>query len=268
MNTTRRWSVVLVFCLLSAKSMAAEPLTIAAAADLRFALAAILTAFQAQQPAEMAIPQVIYGSSGKISSQIQQGAPYDVFFSADHRYTQMLFQAGLTTDPGTVYAHGRIVLYSKVHDVQQLRLTDLTAPQFRYIAIAQPEHAPYGDRAKQALVAAGVWTQLTAKMVYGENIAQAAQMAQTGAADLAIIALALVQQPATTDTAQTKPAVTGNYQLIDASWHQPLLQSYTLTKRGAHNPQAQQLLKFIASPQAQQILQQYGFELPKPPVQP
>lgn len=266
MTTGSRWLVVLSFCLATTKPMAAEPLTIAAASDLRHALTAILEAFQAGQPAGMAVPQVIYGSSGKISSQIQQGAPYDVFFSADQNYTQMLFQAGLTADAGTVYGHGRLVLYSTVHDVQQLRLADLTALQFRHIAIAQPEHAPYGERARQALAAAGVWPQLATKMVYGENIAQAAQMAQTGAADIAIIALALVKQP--TDSLEETPPVSGNYQLLDASVHQPLLQSYTLTLRGARKPQAQQLLRFVASPAAQHILQQYGLGLSQPEVQP
>lgn len=238
-----------------AAETATAPLMIAAAADLRDALPQILAEFQAQQPSDQRPPQVIYGSSGKISSQMQQGAPYQLFFSADRRFTEPLYRAGLTTDAGTWYASGRLVLWSAVHDVQTLRLQDLTAPRFRHLAIAQPAHAPYGERAQQALTAAGVWSQLQAKLVYGENIAQTAQMAQSGAADVAIIALSLVKK-----RPQLAPA---NYRLIDTSTYQPLQQTYALTHAGAKHPQAAALLRFMQSARARQILLDYGFALPQ-----
>ena len=134
---------------------------------------------------------------------------------------------------------------------------------YHKIAIAQPSHAPYGERAKQSLQTAGVWSQLAPKLVFGENIAQTAQLAQSGAADVAIIALSLVKNPHLAASA-TNNNHAEHYQLLDEATYQPLLQTYTLTHSGAQKPRALQLLKFMQSQQAQQILLHYGFELPKP----
>lgn len=248
----------LLLSLACSSVLAQDKLTIAAASDLRFALDDIVRVFKVTHAKELnGVPvQLIYGSSGKISNQIRQGAPFDLFFSADQRFTQELFQANLTTDAGTLYASGRLVLWSPQHDMRGVALAGLAQEKYRKIAIAQPSHAPYGERARQSLQSAGVWQQLQSKLVFGENIAQTAQLAQSGAADVAIIALSLVRNPhlATADS--------HHYQLIDPSSYQPLLQTYTLTKSGANKPQARLLARFIRSDQARQILQQYGFELP------
>ena len=256
---------LLLLCCLCSSALAAEKLTVAAASDLRFALNDILQAFTSQYPEQTSAQpiQVIYGSSGKISQQIRQSAPFDVFFSADQRFTQELYQAGLTRDAGTLFASGRLVLWSAKHDMRGVPLADLTLEKYHKIAIAQPSHAPYGERAKQSLQTAGVWSQLAPKLVFGENIAQTAQLAQSGAADVAIIALSLVKNPHLAASA-TNNNHAEHYQLLDEATYQPLLQTYTLTHSGAQKPRALQLLKFMQSQQAQQILLHYGFELPKP----
>lgn len=238
----------------AADSTAAERLTIAAAADLRFALADLLQQFaQAQQLSSEQVADVIYGSSGKLSSQLQQGAPYDLFFSADPRFTDQLFLAKVTTSRGTIFARGRLVLWSQTQVVHDLPLSGLTQAKFRHIALAQPQHAPYGERAQQVLQHAGVWQALQPKLVFGENVAQTAQLAKTGAVDAAFIALSLATHPSMTSL---KGA---NYQLIDASWHQPLRQTVAITQRGATKTLAAAFVVYLQSPAARQILQRYGF---------
>lgn len=263
MKALLRLFFALIFSGFGTSLLAEDKLTIAAASDLRFALDELLQVFQAQYAGEFPqlSLQVIYGSSGKISNQIRQGAPFDVFFSADQRYTTELYQAQLTADPGTLYARGRLVLWSSRFDMRGVGLKQLTQDKYGKIAIAQPSHAPYGERARQSLTAAGIWPQVESKLVFGENIAQTAQLAQSGAADVAIIALSLVKNPhLASGSGHTMAA---HYQLIDASSHQPLLQSYTFTKQGAQKPQARQLSTFMQSPAARQILTRYGFELPE-----
>jgi molybdate transport system substrate-binding protein len=260
MTILQRLVFALLFSGIWSSVSADDKLTIAAASDLRFALEDILRDFKAQYAKDLTgvSVQVIYGSSGKISNQIRQGAPFDVFFSADQRFTAELFQDHFTTDAGTVYARGRLVLWSPKHDMRAVALTALTREKYRKIAIAQPSHAPYGERARQSLTSAGVWSQLESKLVYGENIAQTAQLAQSGAADAAIIALSLVKNP------HLNAESSRQYQLIDASTHQPLLQSYVLTKTGASKKPAKQLVRFVGSNKAREILALYGFELPEP----
>ncbi len=260
MNLLLRLVFVLIFSAIWSNVAAQDKLTIAAASDLRFALEDILRDFKAEYAQDLMglSVQVIYGSSGKISNQIRQGAPFDVFFSADRHFTQELFRGNFTTDAGTVYAHGRLVLWSPQHDMRGVALTELTADKYLKIAIAQHLNVPNGERTRQSLVSAGVWSQLEHKLVYGENIAQTAQLAQSGAADVAIIALSLVKNRRIT------PVTAAHYQLLDASTHQPLLQSYALTKRGAEKLPAQLLVRHMASGKTRQVLAQYGFELPEP----
>ncbi|MDP1932792.1 MAG: molybdate ABC transporter substrate-binding protein, partial [Gammaproteobacteria bacterium] len=174
----------------------AENFTIVAASDLRYALDEIVAAYIAEHPEHQ--PSVIYGSSGQFHAQISNGAPYDLYFSADIVYPQMLHEAGLTADEPAIYALGRIVLWSANRDASTLHLSDLVRDDIRRIAIAQPEHAPYGQRAQEALEATGIWSTVQPKLVFGENIAHAAQMAESGAADIGIIALSLALFPTMT----------------------------------------------------------------------
>jgi len=165
--------VLFVVCtLLFAATAYAEKITIAAAADLKFAMDEILRGFKNTHPGNEV--NVIYGSSGKFHTQIQQGAPYDLFFSADISYPRELAKIGMASSEAKAYAFGRIVLWSNSMDAATMTLASLTDPTISRIAIANPKHAPYGKRAEEALRASGLWDRLQPKLVFGENIAHTA----------------------------------------------------------------------------------------------
>ncbi|MDZ7901389.1 MAG: molybdate ABC transporter substrate-binding protein [Rheinheimera sp.] len=136
-------------------------------------------------------------------------------------------------------------------------MSELTNPLYKRIAIAQPSHAPYGQRAKEALIATGNWSQIKDKIVFGENVAQSAQFANSGAVDIAIIALSLVNK-----AAENPEFAKGTYSLIDKTSHQPLQQTYVLTNDGEQKTTAKEFISFLNSRTAKHILQCYGFELP------
>lgn len=227
-------------------------ITIAAASDLKFAMDEIADAFRKARP--HAKVDVIYGSSGKFHTQIQQGAPFDLYFSADIAFPRGLEEKGLSAGPTRPYAFGRIVLWSPVMDATTMTLNDLTDPKIRKIAIANPRHAPYGMRAEEALRSVGVWDALQGKLVMGENIAQTAQFVQTGNAEVGIIALALALNPTL--------AQAGGYHLIDDTLHEPLEQGFIVTLRAKENRLAHAFADFMTSPETRAIMARYGFVLP------
>lgn len=227
---------------------ASEPMRIAAASDLRYALNDIIGVYRQEHP-DVNI-EVIYGSSGKMTTQIINGAPYDVFFSADISYPEKLKAHGMTATEPAVYAIGRIVIWSNTLEADSLTLEELTSETIRRIAIAQPSHAPYGLRAKEALQSAGVWEAVQDKLVFGENIAHTAQMAQSGAAQVGIIALSLARFP--------EMAKHGHH-LIDDGLHNPLTQGYVVTRHGGNKPQARAFADYMASEEAHDIMTRYGF---------
>ncbi|NDY93573.1 molybdate ABC transporter substrate-binding protein [Ideonella livida] len=230
----------------------AAPLTVAAAADLKFAMEEVVEAFKARQPgAEVA---VVYGSSGKFHTQIQQGAPYDLFFSADIALPQSLARAGLAASPVRPYAVGRLVLWSATRDARGMTLASLADPSITRVAIANPRHAPYGQRAEEALRAAGVWEQVAPKLVYGENIAQAAQFVQTGNAQVGVIAQSLALHP--------ELQARGGHALVPEALHSPLAQGFIITRRGQDHPLAVRLAEFMQTPVARGLMLKYGFALP------
>lgn len=230
----------------------AEKLTIAAAADLKFAMDDLVASFKKANPADEV--DVIYGSSGKFHTQIQQGAPYDMFFSADIGFPRELVAAGLAVSEVKPYAFGRIVLWSGSLDATKMTLASLADPGITRVAIANPKHAPYGRRAEEALKAAGVWEKVEPKLVYGENIAQTAQFVQTGNAQVGVIALSLALN--------AELANKGGYWLIPDSLHQPLEQGFVVTKRAARNGAAKRFADYIASKSARALMTKYGFLLP------
>ncbi len=231
---------------------AGGPLTLAAASDLRFALEEIIHEWDAQHPQENV--RVIYGSSGRFATQIRQGAPFDLYMSADAEYAVALHQDGFTAEPPQPYAIGRIVLWSRDRQLAEAGLGELAVTRPKRLAIARPSHAPYGARAQEALLASGVWATVEPTLVYGENISGTAQMAESGAADAAIIALSLALHP---DMQRQ-----GHYRLIDDSLHSLLLQAMVVTRRARDNRSAHRLAQFILAPEAQLILQKYGFAAP------
>ena len=230
----------------------AEKITVAAAADLKFAMDEIAVVFKKANPADAV--EIIYGSSGKFHTQIRQGAPYDLFFSADIEFPRELAKAGFAASAVVPYAVGRIVLWSPSVDASKLTLDDLADPKFSRIAIANPRHAPYGKRAEEALRARGLWEKVERKLVYGENIAHTAQFVQTGNAEVGIIALSLAMSP--------ELAAKGAYYLIPDKLHQPLEQGFIITKRAEGNGLAKRFADTISSPAARSIMTRYGFVLP------
>lgn len=238
--------------LLLAFSAHAGTITVAAAADLKFAMDEIITVFE-QTDADAKV-NVVYGSSGKFHAQIQQGAPYDLFFSADIGLPEELRKNGLAASKVEPYAFGRIVLWSPSLDAMKLTLARLDDPHITRIAIANPKHAPYGKRAEEALRASRVWDKVRHKLVYGENISQTAQFVQTGNAQIGIIALSLALNP--------ELASQGGFWLIPENLHAPLEQGFVITRQGANNPLAKRFADFMKSRPARTIMKKYGFVLP------
>jgi molybdate transport system substrate-binding protein len=229
----------------------AEKITIAAAADLKFAMDEIVAGFRKANPGDAV--DVIYGSSGKFHTQIQQGAPYDLYFSADIAFPRELARKGLAASEVRPYALGRIVLWSASLDATKMTLASLLDPAITRVAIANPKHAPYGKRAEEALRAAGLWEKVEPKLVYGENIAHTAQFVQTGNAQAGIIALSLALNP--------ELASKGGYWLIPDDLHEPLEQGYIITQRGADKALAERFAAYMASEPARAVMRAYGFVL-------
>jgi len=242
---------LLLYAQLSAVQ-ATQPLVIAAASDMRYAMTQLVAQYQSQYPQD--VLKMVYGSSGKFHAQIVNGAPFDLFFSADISYPEMLQKQGLTASPVYPYAVGRIALWSATRAADQLKLRDLLADDIKKIAIANPLHAPYGQRAKEALQQAGIWERVKPKLVYGENISHTAQLVASGAADIGIIALSLAMSPALQKL--------GGYSLIPKRLHKPLLQGFVITSHGRENPAAKRFAAFIRSADSLLILKSFGFALP------
>ncbi|VAW87098.1 Molybdenum ABC transporter, substrate-binding protein ModA [hydrothermal vent metagenome] len=248
-------SLIVTLLIVTGQVAASEKLTIAAASDLRYALTDIIALYKKDHPEQ--VVEVVFGSSGKMTNQIMNGAPYDVFFSADISYPEKLHTAGFTAGKVTAYALGRIVLWSHKKDASQLKLEDFLDASIKRIAIANPIHAPYGVRAKEALQAAGLWDAVQHKLVFGENIARTAQMIESEAADVGIIALSLALFPGLTRH---------GYRLIDDHLHHPLTQAYVVTQYGEANKAALAFVRFMEKEPVHTIMKQYGFSFPKKPA--
>jgi len=230
-----------------------QSLTIAAAADLRFALDEVLKPFRAAHPG--ARIDVIHGSSGKLATQIRNGAPFDVFLSADRAFADALHQEGLSTGEPRLYAVGHLVTWSTDPELGRQPLATLVRDaRVKRFAIANPEHAPYGMRAMEALRSQGLQDAAQPKLVLGDNIAQAAQFIETGAAQAGLIALSLVLSPALQGR--------GAYTRVPEAWHSPLEQAFVLTRRAKDNPLAHAFASHLDSPAARTTLRRYGFALP------
>lgn len=240
--------------LVTTRTLASEPL-VAAASDLKFALDEIAERFRADTGIAA---RIAYGSSGNFTRQIARGAPYEVFLSADEQFVGELHAQGLTRDAGDLYAIGRIVLFAPAGSPLEPdpNLDGLAkrvgAGQVGRFAIANPEHAPYGRAAEQALRARGLWEALRPKLVLGENVAQAAQFASGGDTEGGIIAYSLALSP--------ELRRRGTFALIPESMHAPLRQRMVLLQRAT--PAAERLYEYLRSPPSREILARYGFVLP------
>ena len=241
------------FALISASALAqTQELTVAAAADLRPALEQIAAGFQAASGAAI---KPIYGSSGNFYQQIQNGAPFDFFFSANADYPKKLESAGLTV-PGTYYeyARGKIVLMVPAGSTLDLKLglSLLLDPGVKKIAIADPSHAPYGQAAVAAMKAEKVYDQVSAKLVTGENISQAASFVLSGAADVGVVALSLALSAG--------PQV--RYAEVPAGDYPPIQQACVVLKSSKNGDLAAKFEGYLRSEEVRKIFERFGFEVP------
>ena len=228
----------------------AQNISIAAASDLKFALDSVISVYQNQHPTEKIY--ATYGSSGKFFEQIQYGAPFDLYFSADVSYPKKLKEKGFAISEVKTYGIGRIVIWSKKIDPNIEKMNSLRNPNLNKIAIANPEHAPYGERARESIIYYKLYDEVKSKFVFGENISQTAQFVQLGAADIGIVALSLALSP-------NMQKDDGKYYVIPEKSHKPLEQGYVILKHAKNNANAQKFYDFMASPKVIAILKHFGF---------
>ena len=232
----------------------AAEITIAAASDLTFAFKEVGVRFQKQTGDSI---KLSYGSSGNFFSQIMNGAPYDMFFSADVAYPKELEAAGLI-EPGSLYAYatGKLVIWvpskSKLDINRGLKV--LLDPAIGKIAIADPAHAPYGAAAVAAMRREGIYDQVKGKLVQGENVSQAAQFVESGNADVGLLALSL---------AMASPMKTaGRYFEIPPANYPPIIQAVVILKAAHDKTTSENFLKYLKEPSTVALMQQYGFAPP------
>ncbi len=227
-------------------------LRIGAAADLRFALEEVLARFREAHPGVDA--QASYGSSGTLLAQIENGAPFDVYLSADLAYAERLASAGLA-ERAFAYGVGRLVVWAPAGSglpVERLGMRALVDPSVRAVAIANPEHAPYGRAAVAAMRSLGVYGEVRNRLVLGESVAQAMQLVESGAADVGVVALALA----------LAPGADGRRWEVPADAHPEILQGGAVLHRAADPGLARAFVRFLLSPTGRAILERYGFEAP------
>jgi molybdate transport system substrate-binding protein len=239
----------------AAPAQPAAPATLAAASDLKFAIEEVAAQFQRKTGHHL---RLVFGSSGNFYSQILQGAPFHLFMSADEDFVFRLAEAGKTADRGRLYAYGRIGIMVPKGGVLRAdgELKDLAAAladgRLKKFAIASPDHAPYGMRAKEALQHAGLWSRIEPSLVIGENISQAAQFATSGSTQGGIIAYSLALAP--------QVGRLGDFALLPESWHKPLAQRMVLMRDAP--AAARDFYSFLATPEAQAIMVKHGFSMP------
>ena len=242
--------------MLLASATAHAQTLVVAASDLRFAMEDLTGLFEKQTGKRI---NVVYGSSGNFYRQIEQGAPFELFFSADESYVFKLAKADKTLDDGIRYAVGRLVWVVPVQSKTEpdVGLNGLVQAardnKLNKFAIANPDHAPYGQRAKEVLEYLGIWANVSPHLVLGENVSQALQFALSGSGDGGIVALSLVKTPAVASRVR--------YVLIPEQWHQPLVQRMVLLKPARSDAKA--FYSFMQSAPAREIMNRYGFDLPK-----
>jgi|SRR6267142_170340 len=256
MRAVLKYVLVCLAILLCSARARGQEIAVAAAADLKFAMGELVANFEKQTGSKV---NVTYGSSGTFFSQIQNGAPFDLFFSADLEYAKKL-EAGGQAEPGTLYdyAVGRIVIWtlpSVTVDVHARGMDALLDSAIQKIAIANPAHAPYGRAAVAALKRAGIYKKVEPKLVYGENISQAAQFVQSGNAQAGIIALSLAISP---------PMKDGKSWPVPAEMHPAIEQAAIVLKSAKNKDAARVFLEFVKNREGRATLEKFGFVIPKP----
>lgn len=224
-------------------------LTVSAAADLNYVFPEIGKLWEEETGHTVSFN---LGSTGQLAQQIERGAPVDLFAAANKKFVEDLDEKGLVfADTKALYGVGRLTLWQRDDSTFEItNIRDLTKSEVQRVAIANPDHAPYGVAAREALQTAGIWDEIQPKLVLGENIRQTQQYAETGNVDVAIVALSIsVNQP-------------GRWTLIPADLHQPLEQMLAVPKNAPHPDMAKQFAAFINGEQGRLLMQKYGFVLP------
>jgi molybdate transport system substrate-binding protein len=241
--------LLLTCCLLASCGVAPSALVVSAAADLQPAFSEIGPAFERETNTHVSFN---FGSTGQLAQQIAQGAPVDVFAAADRSYVDDLVKRGsILQDSVQVYARGMLTLWTRADSPLRLQsVYDLLRPEVNRIAIANPEHAPYGAAARQALQKAGIWDAVQPKLVLGESVAQTKQFAETRNVDAAIVALS---------QSVTSP---GHWNLIPQELYAPLDQALGVVKGTRNEQAARAFIKFISSPTGRAVMIRYGFAIP------
>lgn len=259
----RRSLLLLPLLPLSALACSRRPVSphrvaVAAASDLRFVLAELLADLRSSRP-ELLV-ELSFGASGSLVAQISQGAPFDVFLSADEALARDLVARGLAYPRSLFrYARGHLALWvprAPHLDLPSLGLRSLLDPSIRRVSIANPRHAPYGRAAAAALSASGLGAAVTPKLVTGENVAQAMQMARSGAADAALVSLSLTFAPGV--------ASSGQRYVVPAALHPPIEQSGVVLRRAGDRPSAEAFAEHLRSASARGIFARHGFDPPSP----
>ncbi len=241
---------------LIAPAAAADSPIIAAASSLNPALNDLRQIFAADTSQ---LVRLSFGSSGNIARQIIRGAPFDLFLSADERYVRMLVERSLTIDRGALYAIGRLVLFvpngSSIRAASELQDFEraVVDGSLKRLAIANPEHAPYGRAARQFLEATGVWDRLSQKLIVGENVSQTAQFAATGSVDAAILSYSIAVSPAMSRH--------GRFMVLPEKWHDPIRHRMVLLNGAGQTAVA--FYSFLRGAAARDILERYGFSTPQ-----
>lgn len=246
-----RLTLVFVLC----ASAFAQEITVAAAADLSAALPELAAKYKSQTGQEV---KLTFGSSGNLTTQIRNGAPFDVFFSADEEYPKQLIEAGLAENDSLYrYAVGRLVLWVPTEsalDLGKVGMQALLDPSVKKIAIANPEHAPYGRAAEAALRHFGIYDQVSGRLVLGENVSQAAQFVESGNAQAGMIALSHALAP----VLKSK----GRYWTVPLDAYPTLNQAAVVLSHSKKQAAARKFLEFLRSPSAASLLKDCGFSLP------
>lgn len=244
----------MIGCLLVSQASAqgaGVPLRVAAAADLTKAFTEVADAYRKQTGQEV---KLVFASSGQLAQQIENGAPYDLFAAANEGYVEQLDRGHLLL-PGTkqTYAIGHLALWTRNDGPPCPRsLGELTLPRYAHIAIANPDHAPYGIAAREALQTTKMWDAVKPRLVYGENIQSTLQYAATGNADVALVSLSLALG-----------SKEGRYRLVPDKLHKPLRQAMAVLKSTAQPDDARRFMAFVRKGEGAAILRRYGFIVPR-----
>lgn len=238
--------------LLAGCSKPSEKIVIATAANVQYVMKEIQQEFEKESGKKI---EIVVASSGKLTTQIREGAPFDVFVSADTKYPEEIFKNGGSDRKPEIYATGSLVLWSKDIPETELKPEVLSSARVKKIAIANPETAPYGEAAVQVLRALKLYEQTEKKLVYGESIAQTAQYITTRSAEAGFNALSIVLSP--------EMKGKGQYIIIDSSLYKPIQQAAILLKHSEDSPKkasSEQFYQFLYSPKAKAIFKKYGYK--------